>query len=53
MPATAHFSRHALRAGFTSEENFNLTQFDLCFLLRIKEIVDFEEVLAGQRTEAM
>jgi hypothetical protein len=31
--------RHALRAGFTIEEIFNLTQ--------IKEIVDFEEELAG------
>ncbi len=38
--------RHSLRAGFTSEEIFNLTQLDRWFLVQIKEIVDFEEKLA-------
>ena len=37
---------HALRAGFTIEEIFNLTKIDCWFLLQIKEIVDFEEELA-------
>ena len=41
------FIRHALRAGFTIEEIFNLTKIDRWFLVQIKEIVDFEEVLAG------
>ena len=42
-------SRHALRAGFTIEEIFNLTKIDRWFLEQIKEIneiVDFEEELA-------
>jgi carbamoyl-phosphate synthase large subunit len=38
---------HALRAGFTIEEIFSLTKIDRWFLVQIKEIVDFEEVLAG------
>jgi carbamoyl-phosphate synthase large subunit len=38
--------RHALRAGFTIEEIFNLTKIDRWFLVQIKEIVDFEEGLA-------
>jgi len=38
--------RHALRAGFTIEEIFNLTRIDRWFLVQIKEIVDFEEELA-------
>ena len=38
--------RHALRAGFTIEEIFNLTKIDRWFLVQIKEIVDFEEELA-------
>ena len=42
-------SRHALRAGFTIEEIFNLTKIDRWFLVLIKEIVDFEEELAGVR----
>ncbi len=37
----------ALRAGFTIEEIFNLTKIDRWFLVQIKEIVDFEEELAG------
>ena len=43
------FIRHALRAGFTIEEIFNLTKIDRWFLVQIKEIVDFEEALAGAR----
>src|SRR5258706_11878636 len=43
------FIRHALRAGFTIEEIFNLTKIDRWFLVQIKEIVDFEEALAGLR----
>src|ERR1035438_7085997 len=42
------FIRHALRAGFTIEEIFNLTKIDRWFLVQIKEIVDFEEELAAQ-----
>ena len=40
------FLRHALRAGFTIDEIFNLTKIDRWFLTQIKEIVDFEEELA-------
>src|SRR5687767_2207308 len=40
------FIRHALRAGFTVDEIFNLTKIDRWFLTQIKEIVDFEEELA-------
>jgi carbamoyl-phosphate synthase large subunit len=43
------FIRHALRAGFTIEEIFSLTKIDRWFLTQIKEIVDFEEELAGAR----
>src|SRR5215207_8318469 len=43
------FIRHALRAGFTIEEVFNLTKIDRWFLVQIKEIVDFEEELAGAK----
>jgi carbamoyl-phosphate synthase large subunit len=43
------FIRHALRAGFTVEEIFNLTKIDRWFLVQIKEIVDFEEDLAGTK----
>ena len=43
------FIRHALRAGFTIEEIFNLTKIDRWFLVQIKEIVDFEEELAERR----
>ena len=39
--------RHALRAGFAIEEIFDLTKIDRWFLVQIKEIVDFEEELAG------
>ena len=40
------FLRHAMRAGFTIEEIFELTKIDRWFLTQIKEIVDFEEELA-------
>ncbi|MBE0543547.1 MAG: carbamoyl-phosphate synthase large subunit [Verrucomicrobia bacterium] len=43
------FIRHALRADFTIEEIFNLTKIDRWFLVQIKEIVDFEEELAGAK----
>ena len=46
------FIRHALRAGFTIEEIFNLTKIDRWFLVQIKEIVDFEEELATPRTDS-
>jgi len=46
------FIRHALRAGFTIEEIFNLTKIDRWFLLQIKEIVDFEEELAASALRA-
>ena len=41
------FIRHALRAGFTIDEIFNLTKIDRWLLVEIKELVDFEEELAG------
>jgi carbamoyl-phosphate synthase large subunit len=41
------FIRHALRAGFTVEEVYDLTRIDRWFLVQIKEIVDFEEELAA------
>ncbi len=40
------FIRHALRAGFSIDEIFRLTHIDRWFLVQLKEIVDFEEVLA-------
>ena len=39
--------RHALRAGFTLSMIYRLTKIDRWFLVQIKEIVDFEEELAG------
>jgi carbamoyl-phosphate synthase large subunit len=44
------FIRHAMRAGFTVEEIFQLSKIDRWFLAQIKEIVDFEEELAASRT---
>jgi len=41
------FIRHALRAGLTVEDIFQLTKIDRWFLAQIKEIVEFEEELAG------
>ena len=43
------FIRHALRAGFSIDEIYNLTKIDPWFLVQIKEIVDFEEELAGAK----
>ena len=43
------FIRHALRAGFTLSEIHALTKIDRWFLVQIKEIVDFEEELAGAK----
>jgi carbamoyl-phosphate synthase large subunit len=43
------FIRHALRAGFTVEEIYQLTKIDRWFLTQIKQIVDFEEELAGAK----
>jgi carbamoyl-phosphate synthase large subunit len=43
------FIRHAMRAGFTLDEIFNLTKIDRWFLTQIKQIVDFEEELAGAK----
>ncbi len=43
------FIRHALRAGFGIEEIYGLTKIDRWFLVQIKEIVDFEEELAGAK----
>ncbi|HEY0550250.1 MAG TPA: hypothetical protein VGF13_11670 [Verrucomicrobiae bacterium] len=43
------FIRHPLRTSFTIEEIFNLTKIDRWFLVQIKEIVDFEEELAGAK----
>ena len=43
------FIRHALRASFTVEEIYQLTKIDRWFLIQIKQIVDFEEELAGTK----
>ena len=40
---------HALRAGCTLKEIFNLTKIDHWVLVQIKEIVDFKEELAGAK----
>src|SRR3954464_4664109 len=40
------FIRHALRAGFSIDEIFNLSKIDRWFLTQLKELVDFEEQLA-------
>jgi carbamoyl-phosphate synthase large subunit len=40
------FIRHAMRAGFSSEEIFQLTKIDPWFLAQLKQLVDFEEELA-------
>ena len=41
------YIRHALRAGFTVEDIFQLSKIDRWFLAQIKEIVDCEEELAA------
>jgi carbamoyl-phosphate synthase large subunit len=43
------FIRHALRAGFTVDEIFHLTNIDRWFLAQIREIVDCEEELAAAK----
>jgi carbamoyl-phosphate synthase large subunit len=43
------FIRHALRAGLSIDEIFNLTKIDRWFLTQIKEIVDLEEELARSK----
>ena len=43
------FIRHAMRAGFSIDEIFNLSKIDRWFLTQIKEIVDFEEQLAAEK----
>src|SRR6266487_4202026 len=43
------FIRHALRAGLTIDEIFQLTKIDPWFLVQIQEIVDFEEKLVTAR----
>jgi carbamoyl-phosphate synthase large subunit len=43
------YIRHALRAGFSIDEIFNLSKIDRWFLTQLKEIVDFEEELALAR----
>ena len=48
-PTAERIFPHALRDGFTIEEIFNLTKIDRWFLVQIKEIVDFEEELAGAK----
>ena len=41
--------RRAPRAGFRIEDIFGLTKIDRWFSVQIKEIVDFEEKLAGAK----
>jgi carbamoyl-phosphate synthase large subunit len=43
--------RHAFRAGLSIEQIFNLTKIDRWFLTQIKELVDFEEVLASSKPQ--
>ena len=38
---------HTLRAGFTLKDIFNLAKIDRWFLVQLKKIVAFEEVLAA------
>ncbi len=46
------YLRHALRAGFTIDEIFNLTKIDRWFLVQIQQIVDCEEELAATSASA-
>jgi hypothetical protein len=48
-PRPESVEHHAFRADHASEKIFNLTKIDRWFLVRIKEIVDFEEELAGAK----
>ncbi len=43
------FIRHALRAGFSVSDIFQLTKIDRWFLTQIQELVDFEETLAKSK----
>jgi carbamoyl-phosphate synthase large subunit len=43
------FLRHAMRAGMTIEQIFDLTKIDRWFLQHMKEIVDFEAELAKSK----
>src|SRR5512137_919252 len=47
------FVRHALRAGFTIEDLFDLTKIDRWFLTQIQQIVDFEEELAALNPKSL
>src|SRR5512137_2602996 len=47
------FLRHALRAGYTLDELFQLTKIDPWFLAQIKQIVDFEEELAALNPKSL
>ena len=47
------FIRHAMRAGFTIEEIFQLTGIDRWFLAQLKQLVDFEEELAASKDAAV
>ncbi|MCX6899908.1 MAG: carbamoyl-phosphate synthase large subunit [Verrucomicrobia bacterium] len=44
------FLRHAMRAGMTIDQIFDLTKIDRWFLHHMKEIVDFEAELAKAKT---
>ena len=46
------YLRHALRAGLTVDEIFELTKIDRWFLTQIQQIVDCEEELASTATSA-
>jgi carbamoyl-phosphate synthase large subunit len=41
------FIRHAMRAGFSIDQIYNLSKIDKWFLTQIKEIVDLEEEIAS------
>ena len=43
------FIRHALRAGMSINEIFQLSKIDPWFLTQLKELVDFEEELAASK----
>ncbi len=43
--ARIFYIRHAMRAGFSNEEIFNLTKIDPWFLAQLRELVDEEELL--------
>ena len=42
---------HTLRAGSTLNEIFNLPKIDRWFLVQLKKIVAFEEVLAAVKNQ--